>query len=139
MADGTVPLPFLGGQQGYTKLADGSYALNVATAGSGAPASAPVGSPAAATGPGTAVAGRSATKTYQVSGQTTSGTGAASANIEGSNNGGLSFDVIGTIGLTLGTTTTSDSFTSFDRYLLVRMNVTSISGTGASVSLSMGY
>lgn len=69
-------------------------------------------------------------KTYQVEGATTSGTGSVTVVIEGSNTGN-SYDLIGTITLTLGTTITSDSFTSFDRYEYMRSRVTAISGTGA--------
>jgi hypothetical protein len=82
--------------------------------------------------------GRNARKTYQANGTTGSGTGSATINVEGSLNGS-NWDVIGTITLTLGTSSTSDSFASDDRYTLVRGNVTAISGTGASVNLSMGY
>jgi hypothetical protein len=87
---------------------------------------------------GSACNGRNARKSYQASGTTTSGTGSASINVEGSLDGS-NWDVIGTITLTLGTSSTSDSFASDDRYTLVRGNVTAISGTGASVNLSMGY
>ncbi|MFA6046776.1 MAG: hypothetical protein WC718_17475, partial [Phycisphaerales bacterium] len=67
------------------------------------------------------------------------GAGAATILVQGTNNNGASWDTIGTITLTLGTTRTSDSFTSSDRYVAVRGNVTAISGTGASVNLTMGY
>lgn len=91
-----------------------------------------------ATGAGTAIPGQPATKTFHASGSTTAGTGAATVNVEGSM-GGTSWDVIGTIGLTLGTTATSGGFTSIDRYRLLRGNVTAISGTNAKVSLTMGF
>jgi hypothetical protein len=98
----------------------------------------PILSGATATGAGASVSGVKRTKTYQANGATTSGTGAASINVEGSLNG-VNWDVIGTIPLTLGTSSTSDSFTSADAYDLIRGNVTAISGTGASVNLAMGY
>jgi hypothetical protein len=49
------------------------------------------------------------------------------------------WDTIGTISLTLGTTAASDSFTSDDRYQYLRGNVTALTGTGATVNLFMGY
>jgi hypothetical protein len=59
-------------------------------------------------------------------------------NIEGSNDG-VNWDVIGTVTLTLSSTTSSGSFTSLDRYQNVRGNVTTLTGTGASVNASQGY
>jgi hypothetical protein len=91
-----------------------------------------------ATGAGTQEPGVRGYKTFQADGTTSSGAGAATVVVQGSNNG-TNWDTIGTISLTLATTTSSDSFTSSDRYTLVRGNVTAISGTGASVNLSMGY
>jgi hypothetical protein len=67
-------------------------------------------------------------------GTTSSGSGAASISIEVSNNG-TSWITAGTIGLTLGTTQTSDGFVMDAPWLYVRANVASISGTGASVSV----
>lgn len=75
-------------------------------------------------------------KTYQANGTTSAGSGAATIKVQGSNND-ANWDDIGTISLTLATTTSSDSFTSDDRYLYVRGNVTAISGTNASVNLVM--
>lgn len=92
-----------------------------------------------AVGAGASAAGQASDKTYQASGATTAGAGAATIEVQGSNNAGASWDVIGTITLTLGTTNTSDGFTSSDRYALVRGKVTAISGTGASVALNVGY
>lgn len=90
----------------------------------------------ATTGTDGAVASVGAAKTYQASGATSSGTGSATIQVEGSNDTN-NWDVIGTITLTLGTSGDSDSFTSDDRYAQVRGNVTAISGTGASVDLVM--
>ena len=94
-----------------------------------------------ATGAGDAVDGVNVTKTYFASGFTTAGSGAAVVVVEGSMDG-VSWDTIGTITLTLSATPSaganSDSFTSHDRYRLVRGNVSSISGTNAQVSLAMG-
>ncbi|MCW2950760.1 MAG: hypothetical protein JWN41_1773 [Thermoleophilia bacterium] len=94
---------------------------------------------AIATGAGAAVANYAAMKTYQARGTTSAGTGAATIQVQGSNNGGITWDTIGTITLTLGTVASSDSFSSNDRYAQVRGNVTAISGTGASVNMTMGY
>lgn len=91
-----------------------------------------------ATGEGAALDSPFGTKTFQASGTTSAGAGAATIEIQGSMDG-TNFDVIGTISLTLGTTSTSDSFTSDDRYKYHRGNVTAISGTGAAVTLMMGY
>jgi hypothetical protein len=90
-----------------------------------------------ATGAGAATAGAVGPKTFQASGLTSSGTGSATIAVQGTLDG-VSWDTFGTITLTLGTVSTSDSFSSDDRYVSVRGNVTAISGTGASVNLSMG-
>jgi hypothetical protein len=91
-----------------------------------------------ATGAGSAFNGVAGQKTFHLSGTTSAGTGAVTVKVEGSMTG-TSWDTIATLSLTLGTTATSDGFTSGDRYALVRGNVTSISGTNATVTLSMGY
>lgn len=88
---------------------------------------------------GTPMVNQNGQKTYQASGTTSAGAGSATIVVQGSNDNGASWDTIGTITLTLGTTRTSDSFTSADRYAAVRGNVTAISGTDASVNLIMGY
>lgn len=93
---------------------------------------------ATATGAGTANQLNKNSKTFQASGATASGAGSATIAIEGSNDGS-SWDVIGTIVLTLATTSSSNSFTSHDRYNRHRANVTAISGTGASVSVTAGF
>jgi hypothetical protein len=78
------------------------------------------------------------TKTYQANGTTTAGAGAATILVQGSNDG-TNWDTIGTITLVLATTTSSDGFSSQDRYAFLRGNVSAISGTGASVSLTVGF
>lgn len=93
----------------------------------------------AAASVGATKTGEPSQKTYQANGTTTAGSGAATILVQGSNDNGANWDTIGTITLTLGTTTASDSFTSNDRYTHVRGNVTALSGTGASVNLHMGY
>lgn len=82
--------------------------------------------------------GVSGTKTYQASGATTAGAGASAILVQCSGNGD-NWDTLGTITLTLSTTTSSDSFVSTDRCKFIRANVSSISGTGASVSVTVGY
>jgi hypothetical protein len=91
---------------------------------------------ATATGAGSGIPGIAATKTYQAHGTTTAGAGAATILVQGSNDG-TNWNTIGTISLTLATTTSSDSFNSEDRYRHLRGNVSAISGTGASVSLTV--
>jgi len=86
---------------------------------------------------GSSTAAPAGRKTFQAFGTVSTSTGAATINIEGSNNG-TNWDVIGTFSLTLGTAAVSDSFTSDDRYAFVRSNVTAISGTAASVTINMG-
>jgi hypothetical protein len=76
-------------------------------------------------------------KTFQAAGQTTATTGAAAVNVEVSNDN-VNWIVMGTISLTLGTTTTTDGFVTDASWSYVRGRVTSISGTGATVSLFMG-
>jgi Tfp pilus assembly protein FimT len=92
----------------------------------------------ATTGAGSALVMTKNAKTFQATGNTTAGSGSASISIQGSNDGS-NWDTIGTITLTLGTATTSNSFTSNDRYNQHRANVTAISGTGASVSVFGAY
>lgn len=76
-------------------------------------------------------AGRVAAQAF---GTTSSGTGAASVVIEVSNNNST-WVTMDTIGLTLGTTQTSDGSVYSAPWLYVRANVASISGTGAKVSV----
>lgn len=76
-------------------------------------------------------------KTFQASGKTSSGSGAVSVAVEVSNDN-TNWIVMGTISLTLGTTNATDGFVSIANWTYVRGNVTSISGTGATVSLFMG-
>lgn len=73
----------------------------------------------------------------QASGQTTAGSGAATINIEVSNDK-VNWLVAFTISLTLGTATTSDGQHLIARWEWVRANVTSLTGTGASVSVTAG-
>lgn len=77
------------------------------------------------------------TKTFQAAGTTSAGSGSVTVAVQCSLDG-TNWDTLGSITLTLATTTSSNSFASNDRCRLVRGNVTAISGTGASVSLYLG-
>lgn len=74
----------------------------------------------------------------QVVGGTSSGSGAATVDVEVSNVPNPTVDghwsVAGTITLTLGTDITSDALALVVPYKRIRVNVTAISGTGAKVS-----
>jgi hypothetical protein len=100
----------------------------------------PVLSAATTTGAGAGYTAQKATgnKTFQAVGTVSNSTGSVTLNVECSITG-TSWDVLGTITLALTTTASSNSFTSSDRCAQVRGNVTAISGTGASVSLYLGY
>lgn len=76
-------------------------------------------------------------KTVQVKGNTTSGTGAATVKIQVSNDGTNWLDA-GTVTLTLGTAVTSDGFAFSAPWVYTRANVTTITGTGSSVTVTMG-
>lgn len=75
--------------------------------------------------------------TFQAAGSTTAGTGSAVVAIEVSNNN-ANWITLGTITLTLGTTPTSDGFAALAAWGFVRANVTTLTGTGASVTVTMG-
>jgi hypothetical protein len=77
-------------------------------------------------------------KTFQLTGKTTSGTGAVSVDVKVSNNN-VDWILAGTISLTLGTTLATDGFNMTASWGWARGEVTSISGTGASVSLYMVF
>lgn len=94
-------------------------------------------SAATATGAGSALSMNSAHFTAQASGLTTAGSGAATIKIQVSNNGSDWID-LGTITLTLATSSSSDGLAAFAAWAYVRANVTAISGTGASVTVVVG-
>ncbi len=79
----------------------------------------------------------SAGTTFQAAGATTAGSGSAVVAIEVSNNN-ADWITLGTITLTLGTSSTSDGFASLAAWGFVRCNVTTLTGTGASITVSMG-
>jgi hypothetical protein len=75
---------------------------------------------------------------YQATGAVTASTGAATINIEVSNTAATNeWIVLGTITLTLGTTTTTDGFSSIAAWKYCRANVTAISGTNAAVTVTV--
>lgn len=77
-------------------------------------------------------------KTIHAWGTTSAGAGAATINIEASNDLTAPWLVLGIISLTLGTTATADGFAIDAPWKWTRANVTAISGTNASVSVSFG-
>lgn len=78
-----------------------------------------------------------AKRTFQATGSVASSTGSASVAVQVSNDG-TNWLTLGTITLSLTTSQSSDGFSSDAPWEYVRGNVTSISGTGAAVSLLMG-
>lgn len=76
-------------------------------------------------------------RTFQATGTTSAGVGAVDVNIEVSNDL-VKYIVMGTISLTLGTTATTDGFVSDAPWKYVKANVTAISGTNATVTVTMG-
>jgi len=89
------------------------------------------------TGAGAAVIVNQHNRTFQATGDTTSGAGAATIAIEVSNNA-TNWLLHDTIALTLSTTPVSAGIEMDAPWTYVRGNVTAISGTGAAVSLYMG-
>lgn len=90
-----------------------------------------------ATGAGSVFENSAERITLQADGRTTSGSGSAAVNVEVSNNR-VNWLTLGTITLTLSSTSSSDGFVAYAPWKFIRGNVTSISGTGASVSLNIG-
>jgi hypothetical protein len=91
------------------------------------------------TGPTTRIYKDSPYATFQAYGTVTSGTGAATVAIEGSNvDDPNTFVNLGTLTLTLGTTTSASGLTTTAPWKYVRANVTALSGTGAVVHVMMG-
>lgn len=86
---------------------------------------------------GRAFALRGSNLTFQAYGSTQSGTGAAVIDVDVSNDE-TNWTNVGTLNLTLGTTATNDAITVAGRWPYARGRVTSISGTGAAVTLTAG-
>lgn len=97
---------------------------------------------AIATGAGASHRPIGALRTFQATGQTSAGAGAATVKVQVSNVEAPSVDGdwldIGTITLTLSTSKSTDGFASEAPWRHVRGNVTAISGTNAAVTLIMG-
>ena len=91
---------------------------------------------AAVTGAGAALDVRGKpSMTFQASGATSAGAGAATVKIQVSNDGTNWVD-LGTITLTLSSTSSSDGFAAFAAWAYVRANITAISGTNAAVTVT---
>lgn len=91
----------------------------------------------AVTGASGAFKPRDKKATFQATGLTTAGAGAATIKIQATIDG-TNWLTIATITLTLSTVTSSDGFAMDAAWESVRANVTAISGTGASVTVLMG-
>lgn len=91
-----------------------------------------------ATGPGDAANVNTPGKTLQLIGKTESGTGAALVIVQVTNDPTKTAWIdVGTITLVLGTAPTTDGFALHAQWDYVRGNVSSISGTGATLQLLM--
>lgn len=96
-------------------------------------------SAATATGAGTAQKfGSLLEKSFQAYGTTSAGSGASVVRVEGSQDN-INWVSLGTISLTLGTTSTTDGFATESGWKYIRGYVVSISGTNASVNLLCSY
>lgn len=76
-------------------------------------------------------------RTFQLTGQVSAGAGSADVDVQGSNDG-INWTTIATISLSLSTVTSNDGFASDAPWRYVRGNVTTITGTDATVTLWMG-
>ena len=75
--------------------------------------------------------------TYSATGSVSASTGAVTVVIEVSNDS-VGWITLGTITLSLGVSATSDGFSAFAAWAFVRAKVSDISGTGATVTVTMG-
>jgi len=92
---------------------------------------------ATATGAADSIYKDSTKATFQAYGSTSAGTGSVTVAIQLSNDN-THWVTFNSISLTLGTTDTTDGFSTDEPWKYVRANVTEISGTGATVSVLMG-
>lgn len=102
---------------------------------------APILSAVTVTGAGSNFTPWGAKKTFQATGTTSASTGAATIVIQGSNVASTAttdWVTIGTITLSLSTTSAGDGFVSDAPWKYVRANVTAISGTTATVTVYLG-
>lgn len=77
-------------------------------------------------------------RTFEVYGNTSSGSGSAVVVIEVRNSQNAPYKTLATVTLTLGTTVTSDGATSPAAWRYCRARVTTLTGTGATVSANTG-
>lgn len=95
---------------------------------------------ATTTGAGSTFDSPSADKTYQVYGSTQAGTGTAAVTIEGSNDGTRWNTVVTTtVAMTSATLAVSAGVTATDRYAYTRANVTTLSGSTPTVTVTRSY
>lgn len=95
---------------------------------------------ATATGAGSAFDNPQANKTYQAYGSLAAGTGTAAISIEGSNDS-THWDTVATttLSLTSATLAVSAGMTTTDRYAYSRANITSLSGSTPTISVTRSY
>ena len=93
---------------------------------------------ATATGAGTSFPVISKQQSLQLTGQTTNSTGTATVFVQACNDN-TNWLSVGTITLALTTSTATDGFTSAVPWAYWRGNVNALSGTGAAVTLLMGW
>jgi hypothetical protein len=95
---------------------------------------------ATATGAGSAFDNPQADKTYQAYGSTAAGTGTAALTIEGSNDGTHWNTVVTTtVAMTSATLAVSAGITATDRYAYSRVNVTTLSGSTPTLTVTRSY
>lgn len=93
-----------------------------------------------ATGAGSVLVNFFERRTFQAIGHTSAGVGAATVEVQASNDPNeaeATWITIGTMSLTLGTTKVTDGFASDAPWRKIRGKVTALSGTGATVTLLM--
>ena len=84
-----------------------------------------------------AKAPRAAKRTFQATGATSAGAGAATVNVQASNDG-VNWILIATISLVLSTTSATDGLASDAPWRYVRADLSALSGTDATVTVTMG-
>lgn len=93
-------------------------------------------SAATAIGAGGTISMSSGFRSFQAYGATSSGAGAATIEIQVSNDT-TNWLVLGTITLTLATTVSNDGLSAISGWPYCRANVSALSGTGASVNVTV--
>lgn len=78
-------------------------------------------------------------RAFQIWGTTTAGAGAATVLVETRHGFDAPWETSGTMTLVLGTTVTSDTVLTEAAWHETRARVTTLTGTGAAVSCSVGY